>query len=342
MRERKKGTKLLPAGKLPLELLRRLLNKYAHKDPSVIVGPSIGIDSAVIDFHGKYLIAKTDPITFVADDIGAYAILVNSNDIAVMGAVPKWVLATILLPQGKATAQMAQSIFAQINKACKQLDITLCGGHTEITPGIDRPIVVGHMLGEIQDSKLITGGGAQAEDDILLTKGIAIEAVSIIAREKRDELVKKFNPKFIARCKNFLRRPGLSVLKEALIAVQNGRVHAMHDPTEGGLSTGLHELAIASKCGILAERSSIPILPESKALCDYYGLDIMGAIASGALIISIDPEDTVNVIGKLKEAGIKACRIGKITDRKKGVKIIDGGKIQPLKPFKTDEITKIF
>src|SRR3989304_10554623 len=240
-----KRVRLLP-GKLPLRLLDRLLKRYTFKASSVVVGPGIGIDATVIKTTGDYLIAKTDPITFVAEDIGLYAININANDIAAMGGKARWFLATILLPEKKTTPRMVAGIFSQLSKACQDLDISLCGGHTKTTFGIDRPIVIGHMLGGGKKKNLVTAAGAKVGDDILITKGIAIEATSILGRKKEKELRRRFSQRFINRCQETIRRPGLGGLKDARTAMRCGKGHAMHDPTEGGLASGLHELAMAS------------------------------------------------------------------------------------------------
>ncbi len=329
------------AGKLPVRLLDRLLKRYARGGKGVVIGPSVGIDSAVIDVKGGYLAAKTDPITFVANDIGFYTVYINANDIAVMGGTPRWLLVTILLPEGKATEGLVKKIFSQLSRACRDLDVALCGGHTEVTYGIDRPIVIGAMLGVVPEDRVITGAGARPGDDIILTKGIAIEAASVIARVKEKELARIFPKPFIEKCKNLIRRPGLGVVKDAKAALKWGGVHAMHDPTEGGLATGLHELAIASGCGVLVDKASIPVLPEARRLCAHFGLDIMGATASGALIISVGPEDSGRVIKGLDRAGIKAALIGKVTSKRKGVRITEDGKARPLKLFERDEVTRI-
>lgn len=337
---RVKKLKLLP-GKLPLPLLERLLKRYAFKDSSIIIGPGIGIDATVIKFKGDYLIAKTDPITFVAEDIGLYVVNINANDIVTMGGRPRWFLANILLPEKKTTPEMVEKIFAQLSKRCRELDISLCGGHTEITFGIDRPIVIGQMFGEVKRKDLITAAGARVGDDIILTKGIAIEATSILGREKEKDLRRHFSKRFIKRCKDTIKRPGLSVFKDAGIAMRLGRVHAMHDPTEGGLATGLHELAIASDAGILLNKDSIPILPECKRLCDYFGINPLGAIASGALLITLHSRYTQKVIKGLGKEGIRASVIGKVTAKRGGVKMIVEGKIKRLPLFERDEITKV-
>ncbi|MDY7041071.1 MAG: AIR synthase related protein, partial [Chloroflexota bacterium] len=166
----------LALGKLPAEDLADLLDRYAHVDERVVVGPGIGVDATAIEFGDQLLVAKTDPITFATDEIGWYAVNVNANDVACLGATPRWFLATLLLPAGLTDRSLAERIFAQLSAACRHLGVSLCGGHTEITHGLERPIVVGQMLGEVTRDDLVLPGGAQAGDVVLLTKGIAVEA----------------------------------------------------------------------------------------------------------------------------------------------------------------------
>ena len=237
----KENLNFLSTGKLPHNILSTLIEHYTTKNPDVVVGSKIGEDAAVIEFGNKYLLAKTDPITFVTDEIGYYAININANDIACMGGVPRWFLASLLLPEGLTTEKMVENIFSLVSAACKEKNIAFCGGHTEITYGIDRPILVGQMLGEVDKEKLIINSNAQIDDDILLTKGIAIEATSIIAREKGTELVETFSQQLVDQCKNYIYDPGIGVLKEAQIAAQLDEIHAMHDPTEGGLAVAAAE-----------------------------------------------------------------------------------------------------
>jgi hydrogenase maturation factor len=332
----------LPWGKLPVRLLERLLKRYAPGGRGVVVGPSVGIDCAVIDFGGRYLLAKTDPITFVAEDIGLYTLNINANDIAVMGGVPRWFLATILLPEARSTERSVEKIFKQLSMACRELGVVLCGGHTEVTPGLSRPIIIGQMLGEVGKKGIVTAAGARVGDDIIVTKGIALEAASILAREKAAELEKVFGKRLIAKCRNFVKRPGISVMKDAGIALKTGRVHAMHDPTEGGLSMGLHELAIASGVGMVVYKDRIPVIPESRKVLEHFGLDPLGAIASGSLLISLDKGDTKKVVRAFEKAGISASHIGWVRPKREGVKMVEKGRLKPLKAYERDEITKIF
>ncbi|MFQ5586737.1 MAG: AIR synthase family protein [Thermodesulfobacteriota bacterium] len=332
---------VLPPGKLPIKILDRLLKRYASSGNGVVVGPSIGIDAAIIRLGDRYLIAKTDPITFVAADIGHYAIHINANDIAVMGGRPRWFLATMLLPEKGTTARSVERIFSQLSSACTSIGITLCGGHTEITIGLERPIVVGQMLGEVRRETLITAAGARVGDTIILTKGIAIEGTSIIAREMGGELTKRFTNTFVKRCTAFSKKPGISVVKDAEIALKKGNVHAMHDPTEGGLATGLYELATASNTGALIEGDAIPVLPECRRLCDYFGIDPVGLIASGALLMTVDQGSSDSVLKGLHRGGITAGVIGKVVAKGQGINISEDGRKRPLRPFERDEITKV-
>ena len=332
----------LPLGKLKLGHLQKLLHRYTSTGDRVLLGPKVGEDAAVIDFGETCLVAKTDPITFVAEDIGWYTIVVNANDIATRGAVPKWFLATLLLPENRTTAEMVDTIFAQLSGACSRYQIAFCGGHTEVTYGIDRPIVIGQMLGEVTKDNLITTAGAQVGDDILLTKGIAIEGTSIIAQVKREKLLMKYGPEWLERCRQFIYTPGISIIEDALAAVQFGQVHAMHDPTEGGLATGLHELAEAAMVGVYVEYEAIPMFPETEQLCQEYHLDPLGTIASGALVLTASPQETPGIITGLKRKGIQASVIGQIVPAKEGRILKKSMTTIPLPIYEQDEITRIF
>jgi len=326
-----------------MELLSSLLQWKGWPDPRVVVGPRVGEDAAVIDMGERYLVAKSDPITFATQEIGWYVVQVNANDLATTGALPRWLLVTLLLPEGKSSAELAQGIMAQIDAACQELHIALVGGHTEVTYGLQRPIAVGHMLGEVAKERLVTAGGARVGDDLLLVKGIAIEGTSLIAREKSAELHQRgYDARFIARAQNYLYDPGISVLRAAQLAVQTVRVHAMHDPTEGGLATALHELAQAARVGVWVNRDAIPILPESAALCAEFGLDPLGTIASGALLIALPPEQTPPLLAAYCAAHIPCAVIGRVTKGEDGLKLKSGAATADLPRFDQDEITRIF
>jgi hydrogenase maturation factor len=332
---------LYPTGKLPLEDLSRLLARYTQKDPRIVVMPGIGRDATVISFSDKYLVAKTDPITFATDQIGYYAVHINANDIAAMGGIPRWFLVTLLLPGGKTGPGDVEDIFAQISGACKELGVVLCGGHTEITHGLARPIVVGQMLGEVEKEKLVSPDKMRLGDEILLTKGIAIEGTALIARERKGMGV-LLGEEEMKGCQHLLKSPGISVVREARIANEVAEVHAMHDPTEGGLATGLHELAAAAGMGMLVEMEKITIFPETEILCQKLKLDPLGLLASGALLIAVAAGESEKVIRALKVEGISASVIGKIWEREKGVKLVKEGRVKDMPSFDRDEVARLF
>lgn len=332
-----------PTGKLPPDVLNDLLNRYLSPDPRIILGAGVGEDAAIIDLGERYLVAKTDPITFATAEIGWYAVNVNANDIACCGASPRWFLATLLLPERGTTTAMVEGIFSQIAAACRGLGIAWCGGHTEITYGLERPIVVGQMLGEVAPDAYVTTRGAQVGDALILTKGIAVEATAIIALEKREELSGLIPEADLDRCAGFLRAPGISVVKDAGVALAAGGVHALHDPTEGGVATGLWELAQAAGVGLLVEEERLPIFPECALLCRHFGLNPLGVIASGSLLIAAAADRAGMIVRHLQAENIAAAVIGRIVPADEGCRLrTAAGTTRPLATFPRDEITRLF
>lgn len=333
----------LATGKLPADLLASLLARVPCADPRVAVGPGIGQDAAVIDMGDHYLVAKTDPITFATDNIGWYAANVNANDIACMGARPKWFMASILLLEGQADAAMAEAIFTQITEACAALNVTLVGGHTEVTHNLTRPLVIGAMLGEVARDQLVTSTGARVGDVVLLTKTVPLEGTALIAREKESDLRRRgFSDEFIARTKGFLREPGISIVREALIAADACLATAMHDPTEGGLATGLWELAQAAQVGLVIEEEQIPFSQEGAEVCATYGLDPMGVIASGSLLLTTPAEKAKRLIDLVTNASVRCTVIGRVVSRESGLALMRGEERRALPRFEVDEIARLF
>lgn len=338
----------LGLGKLKHELLNKMLkiidSSDSFNDNRVVLGSKIGEDAAVIDMGEKYLVAKTDPITFATDEIGYYAVNVNVNDLACTGATPKWFQSTILLPEKKTNDDLIETIFRSIHETCKSMNITVVGGHTEVTSGLNRPIVVGSLFGEVEKDKLVKTEGAEPGDSLILTKGIFIEGTSIIGREKEKELKKHgYDSKFINKCKQYLFEPGISVYKEALLANNNFKIKAMHDPTEGGLACGIMEMTMASNTGVLIEESKIKILSEPAELSKIFQINPMNTISSGSLLIAINKQDSKDLVELLRKNKIFADIIGDFVPKKQGNKIINMEKQKKqLEYTETDEITKLF
>ena len=337
----------LPVGKLKHDFLKELL-PTSNSSTGVVVGPQLGEDAAVVEFGDNYLVATSDPITFATEDIGWYVVCVNSNDIAAMGAVPKWLLVTLLLPEAATTPATVRNIMSQITQACAAFDIALCGGHTEVTPAVTQPIVIGQMMGITHKDALFTSADARVGDVLILTKGLGIEATAIIARECEDQLRDKCDSEFLEQAKNYLTDPGISVLKDAQIAIATGGVHAMHDVTEGGITTAAYELATAAELGVTVYTDKLLGSPTlygniTRTLCDMFGLNPLGIISSGAMLIASAPEKSEAICQALDMAGINADIIGKFSLPAHGLWLEDAaGTKQPLPIFETDEIAKLF
>jgi hydrogenase expression/formation protein HypE len=334
--------KPLPVGKLPADLLAKLLAQTPVQDPRVVLGPGVGLDCAVIEAGGSLLVYKSDPITFTAKSIGWYAVQVNANDIATAGATPRWFLVTLLLPEERTTAVLVEQIFHQLYDACQEIGVSLVGGHTEITFGLERPLIVGTMIGEVAPDRLVTPRGAAPGDRILLTKGVPIEATAILAREFPDRLRPVLSEAEIEQAAAFLTNPGISVLRDAQIAIQAGRVTAMHDPTEGGLDGALWELAEASNRQLIVDLTAVPIPPLSARICSVFNLDPLAAIASGALLLTSPATDAPHIQRALEKEGISCTDIGAIADSSPSVQRQTATGYEELRRPDRDEIARLF
>ena len=330
-----------PIGKLPPETMAALLAQVPQRDPRVILGPGIGHDAAVIEMGDRYLVTKSDPITFATDEIGWYAVQVNANDVACLGATPRWFVATFLLPEGRSDRALVDALFRQVVEACSHLGATLVGGHTEITHGLDRPILVGMMVGEVERGRLVRSDGARVGDRLLLTKRIAVEGTAIIARELGARLRGKVAPALLERAARFLHEPGIGIVREAALLAATGAVHAMHDPTEGGVAGGLREMCAAAGVGALVDEAALPFYEETLVFADVLGFDPLGLIASGSLLAAVAAEAAEDVLQRLRAAGIEAAIIGEITAGPE-VWLRRGDERRPLPRFARDEIARLF
>jgi hydrogenase expression/formation protein HypE len=336
------GGRKLGIGKLPMDLLQELLERYQGHDERIVVGPRVGEDAAVLDMGDRYLVVKSDPITFATNEIGWYVVHVNANDIVTTGAKPRWMLATLLLPEGRTDESLVEGIFAQASEACQGLGVALCGGHTEITHGLDRPIAVGLMLGEVEKERLVCTAGVRTGDHIIQTKGVAIEGTAVLAHEMAESLTAKLGQDVIARGKRLLKEPGISVVADAMIMCRSGQPHAMHDPTEGGLATGLWELAHASGKKLIVDPSAVHVYPETAAFCRELGLDPLGLIASGSLLAAVAPEESAQMVKALAREGIEASVIGKVVEGSAMVEVKTADGLEPMPIFEQDELTRLF
>ena len=327
----------LPPGKIPIDILKEIVFKnLGVKRDEVIVGPSAGIDCAVIDVGSKSLIVSMDPITGALEIIGYLAVNVNANDIATFGCKPSFLVSCILLPE-KADKKTAEIISLQMNSAAKDLGIAIVGGHCETTPGLAHPIVVGCMMGITEKGKYVTAGGAKAGDKLLLTKSAGIEGTAILASDREKQLRKSLNTQELTRAKSFYTR--ISVVKDAMTAFRTGAVHAMHDPTEGGIAGAIHEMADASELGVKVLEEKILVQPETMKICKFYQIDPLQLIASGSLLIAAKPDSADKITRALAMEAIPTETIGEFTPSPQDRKITrKNGKTENLERPTTDHL----
>jgi hydrogenase expression/formation protein HypE len=331
----------LPNGKFPSDLLDAFFGHLSHDDRRFLIKPGIGEDTAAIDMSDRdTLVVTSDPITFVTDQIGTYTVLVNANDIATSGAVPQWLMTTLLFPGGSTPSHILQ-VMTDIDAACRSWGITLCGGHTEITDAVRRPVVVGTLGAAMTRADLIDKKNMRPGDYILLTKGVAVEGTAIIAHQFAERLTSAgLVDETIAAGRDLMQ--GISILPEAAIARATAGVSAMHDVTEGGIATALSELSTAGGHAIEIHLDRIPILPPTAQMCAALGLQPLGLIGSGSLLIVCRPAAAEGLLQTINEQGIQAACIGEVKAPGQGVVAYRDGRPARWPVFEVDEITRLF
>jgi hydrogenase expression/formation protein HypE len=301
----------LPPGKIPIDILKQVVFKNLGSENSqVVLGPAAGLDGAILDVGNKHAVVSMDPITGAVERIGWEAIIINANDVATFGVEPAFFFSCIMLPENSDTA-IVEAISSQIGAAAKDLGIAIVGGHCESTPGLSSPIVVGCAMGLTEKGQYVTAADAKAGDKLILTKSAGIEGTAILATDREEQLKKTFSQTMLDSAKDFYSH--ISVVKDALTAYHTGGVHAMHDPTEGGVLGGIHEMADAAGLGARVFEEKITVEPETAKLCRFYEIDPLQLISSGALLIAADPEAADNIIASLSCAHVFSEVIGEFT-----------------------------
>ena len=324
----------LPIGKVPPELLASIV--YPHlgtRRADVLVHAQWGEDCAVIDFGEEVAVLTTDPITGAGPDLGWYAVFVATNDLAAAGAEPVALALTLLLAPDRPTDDLTQ-VMRDASAAAQQLGVEIAGGHSEVTRGIDRTIVVATAMGRARKDQVLRSGGAQPGDALLLTKGAGIEGTAILAGALEDRLASALGPALVERAKAF--RHQISVLPEARAAAR-AAARAMHDVTEGGVLGAAYEMAAAAGIGVRIDAARVPVLPETAAICRHLRADPLKLIGSGALLIATpDPARTAAAIAA---AGVPAAEIGMFLAQ--GRLVRHDGDEGPLLPPTADELWRI-
>lgn len=300
----------------------------------VRVGPALGEDACAIEVPDGVLVAASDPVTLTEAEVGRHAVVVNANDLAVTGARPRWFLATVLLPVGSAPRE-ARQIVADIRGALSEVGASLVGGHTEVTSAVSRPVVVGQMLGMAPAGRVVRTGGARPGDAVVQVGPAPVEGGAVLARTP--QLAGRIDSSLRRAAVEGLRDPGMSVVDAALAAAELGAT-AMHDPTEGGLGAGLHELAHASGVRLRVDRDAVLWFEPALAVCRTVGADPWATLASGTLVAAFDAQRCPGALAELAGAGYACARIATASEGEPGVEHADGA---PLGWPYRDELNRL-
>ncbi|MDK2991544.1 MAG: hypothetical protein PWP48_777 [Clostridiales bacterium] len=332
-------------GKVNDKFFRESILPYigAVSDKTVI-GPKMGVDAAVLKLKDTYMVIAEDPIfpspTISPDDFGWITVHIGASDVAVMGVKPEGMTYSLLLPP-ETTEEYIAALVKSISKYAAELGIAIVGGHTGYYAAVNTPIIGGITVFGFGE-KVVAPNGAKVGDAVIITKGVAIEAASLIACELNDKLHKNgIKSNLIERAKQ--RFYEISVVKEAEISVKIGGVNAMHDATEGGLARGLWEVAEASGVGLRIEKGKIPISEDVKTICDYIKLNPLEVISEGTLILTCNTGKVDELMSAYAKEGIDAAVIGTVVPEEMGRFWIDeNGTLIELVPPETDEFWEAF
>lgn len=322
-------------GKLDNHLLEEIVFKnITYKRPEVMTRPGIGEDCAVVDFGPYDCVMSTDPITGAVHKIGRLAVHISCNDIASNGVEPLGLLLACLLPES-ITPEEIDEIMRQAGEEAEKLGVEIIGGHTEITPAVNQPIIVSTALGRTLKKTLTAEEKIQPGDAILMTKQAGLEGTAILAWDQEEKLNDRLTPRELLEAKAMLDE--VSVVKEGVLAGKIG-ISGMHDITEGGVLGAVYEMCQIGKTGAEIWFEKIPVAGVTKKICDCYGLDWLRLISSGSMMIITRPDKRALMMKELLGAGIPVAEIGIVTDVSQGCVLIEKEVTSEIKPPGSDEL----
>ena len=329
----------LPPGKVPQQILQQTVFRFlGAKRADVVLGPALGEDAAIVRAGRRLLALSCDPVSGAVRRVGWVAVHVACNDVATRGVKPLWLSTVILLPEGSASS-LLREISSQIGEAAEGLGVAIVGGHSETTPGLRNPLVVGFAAGVVEGGKYVRTGGAKPGDKILMSKAAGLEGTAILASDFKELLAGRLGLEAVERAEGFYRE--ISIVEEALAGFKAGGVSAMHDPTEGGVAGGLHELAEASKTGFRVWEEAIPVRPETLEICRLLRLNPLALISSGCLLLAVKSEKAEEVLKAIQRLGIQASIIGEILQESSRRLLVDRrGRERKLSSPSGDELWK--
>lgn len=335
----------MKTGKLPENIFKRsVLKELNYKRKEIISGAGIGNDCAILSSEYENIVTGMVYMAEKADRIGMLAVHRAVNQIAASGAEPVAVTGMLLLTEDT-SEETLKIIIRQIEQTCREIGIQAAGINVSVNPetkAFETEYLmlvmtgIGKMKRRCLPENQKTGKDfAGQEQDVLLTKWVGLEGTYRIAREKADELGKRFSAEYIEEAKKFDRY--LSILPEAATAMESG-VGAMHHVSEGGIFGALWEMAERSGVGLEIELKKIPIRQETVEICNYYDINPYALMSSGCLLMTADKGH--ELVECLHKKGISAAVIGRTTDSNDRL-IINEEEKRFLTPAQQDEYFKL-
>ena len=329
---------MLKTGKLDSKLLEEIVFKnITLKRPEVITRPGIGEDCAVVDFGDYECVMSTDPITASASEIGRLAVHISCNDIASNGIEPLGILLTVMLPEGT-TEEQVEEIMKQAGQVSEELGVEIIGGHTEITPAVNKPVIVSTAIGRGAKGSSQQAENMKSGDYILMTKQAGLEGTGIIAGDCKEEMEGILTEEEFREAASMLNQ--VSVVKEGVIAGKIGTA-GMHDITEGGILGAVWEMCSIAGTGAEVWTDRIPVSEVTKKICRHFDIDYLRLISSGSMIIMVHPDVKDRMEAELQAAGVPVACIGKIRGSAEGICMYEEGQKTEIAPPSSDELYKV-
>ena len=330
----------LGLGKLPFNFLSQVLDTIRPIiAPETVQGPGIGEDAAIVRLPCCDLAFHTDPITEAGSRIGWLSLHVSANDVATSGACPRWASIAVLMPPA-ASVNDVNDVVNGISIAARELGIDIAGGHTEVSPGISKPIVVSTVIGITCRGCAIRTGDAAPGDSMVMIGYAGAEGTAILATDFIHIVSKCGLSDSDLREAASLAR-SISIVPVACRLNRMGVAKAMHDVTEGGVIGGLVEIALASRARIVVDLDRVPVHPITFRISQCLGIDPMKLIGSGGLLVAVRPGYEEMVVSLARELGYPASVIGRVEQGRPALIVNSGEQTEYYEP-PADEISRVW
>jgi hydrogenase expression/formation protein HypE len=320
-------SRILQLGKPGSKFMRDVVfSKLGAHRQEVLVGPRFGVDNSVVDVgKGKVLVVTVDPLTYIPE-IGSHesawlSVHLLASDLTTSGFSPQYGVFDFNLPPRMSDSEFS-AYWDAFHKECQKIGLAIVGGHTGRYEGCNYTIVGGGaMYATGSANRFLTSAMAQNGDDVILTKGAAVETTAVLARVFPKAVKKALGQKLFEKTWRYIRL--VSTVNDALTAasvgVREDGVTAMHDATEGGILAAAIELANASRLGAELDLNEVFIPEETGKICKLFRIPPLSALSEGSLIIASRPSRSGKVLNKLQSAGVRADVIGELTSKTRHV-----------------------